>query len=56
VHQNLLQGENTACRLLARFVNFTKSTLSEFLHHLVVADLAASFESALYALRRGRAC
>jgi hypothetical protein len=56
VHQDLLQREDAASRALSRFVDLTKSTLAELLHHLVVADLAASLEPPLQGLRRRRAC
>ena len=51
VHQDLFEGKDVARRKLARLVDFTKSTLSELLHHLVVADFAASLESALQRVR-----
>jgi hypothetical protein len=56
VHQDLLQRKDAAGGSLSRFVDFTKSTLAELLHHLVIADLAASLEPPLQGLRRRRAC
>jgi hypothetical protein len=56
MHQNLLQRKDAAGSLLSRHVDFTKSTLSEFLHHFVVADFAASLESPLQGKRRRCAC
>jgi hypothetical protein len=55
VHQNLLQGEDTACASLARFVDFTKCSLAELLQHLVFADLGTSLEPALQTIL-GRSC
>jgi len=54
VHQDFFEGKDVARRKLARLVDFTKSTLSELLHHLVVADFAASLEAALQRARRRR--
>lgn len=54
VHQNLLQRVDAAGNSVSRFVNFTKSSLAELLHHLVLANLGATLEAALQTLLRGR--
>lgn len=53
VHQNLLERKDMAGRSLTRLVDFTKSAFAQFLHHLVLANLAASLELALEGARRG---
>jgi hypothetical protein len=52
VHQNLLEREDPARDAMPRFVHFAEGSLAELLHHLVLANLGASLESALQALRR----
>jgi hypothetical protein len=47
VHQDLLQREDLACHSMARLVYFTKGALAKLLHHVVLADFAASLETAL---------
>jgi hypothetical protein len=54
VHQNLLQRIHAASYPMSRFVDFTKSSLAELLHHLVLANLGATLEAALQTLLRGR--
>lgn len=54
VHQNLLHCEDAAGDAMARLVDFAKSSLAEFLHHLIFANLGATLEAALHALLRGR--
>jgi hypothetical protein len=39
VHQNLLEREDIARDSVSRFVHLTKSSLTELLHHLVLANL-----------------
>jgi hypothetical protein len=39
---------------MPRFVHFAKGALAELLHHLVLANLGASFEPALQRLLRRR--
>jgi hypothetical protein len=53
VHQDLLQRVDAASNSMPRLVHFTKSSLAELLQHFVLADLGASFETALHALLRG---
>jgi hypothetical protein len=56
VHQNLFQRKDAAGSLLSRHVDFSKGTLSQFLHHFVLADFTASLESPLQGVRRRCAC
>jgi hypothetical protein len=51
VHQDLLERKDAASGFLPRHVDFTESTLSEFLHHFIVGDFAASLEAPLQGAR-----